>query len=160
MPVAAVALGPQVLRVSYLGQCPVFEGRSLLPIVYSHVTVVRTGAEWIATASAPQDGDVELRFHVSGAALVAGSMPVRGTVKGVAIHSPDLAPIPGLPPSSGRASFGTDGRTTLEGFAFGPSALTPSAGTSGLGSGAITISDNDGHSCSAATFLWTLVSGS
>jgi hypothetical protein len=118
------------------------------------VVVTRTGNEWIATAATPATGDVELRFHASGPIVISGSMPVAGTIRGTAIHSPDI--LPALPASTIRASFGSDGRTALSGFAFSPSALTPATGVSGFGSGTVSISDDDGRSCAGAAFSWGL----
>ena len=153
MPAVMVATGPQVLRLTYQGSCATPDGRPFVPIVYARVVVTRSGNEWIA-AAAPDAGDVELRFHTSGPAVIAGSMPVAGSIKGTAIHNPDL--LPAIPQFGARVNFGTDGRTGLNGFAFSPSALTPTTGVSGIGSGTITVSDNDGRSCSGTAFSWGL----
>ena len=153
-PVVPVATGPQVLRLTYQGACTVPDGRPFLPLVYVRIVVVRSGSEWIGTAAAPDAGDVELRFHASGPAVVAGSMPVAGTIRGTAIHNPDI--LPSLPPSTARVNFGSDGRTGLSGFAFSQSALVPVAGVSGVGSGAVTLSDSEGRSCTGSAFSWGL----
>lgn len=153
MPVV-IATGPQVLRITFQGSCNSLDGRPSLPLVYARVVVSRTGNEWVGTAAAPNAGDVELRFHVSGLGALAGSMPVAGTIRGTAIHIPEL--LPAAPPSSTRVSFGSDGRTALNGFAFSPSSLTPAAGVSGIGTGTIAVSDNEGRSCSGSAFSWGL----
>ena len=154
MPPVVVATGPQVLRLTYQGSCLGPDGRPFLPLVYVRVAVTRSGNEWIAAAAGPEAGDVELRFHASGAAVVAGSMPVAGTIKGTAVHNPEL--LPALPPSTARIGFGADGRTGLNGFAFSASALTPATGVSGFGSGTVTVSDAAGTSCAGTTFGWGL----
>src|SRR5688572_1086658 len=109
MPSVVVQTGAQVLRLTYQGSCTRPDGRPFLPLVYVRVVVTRSGNEWIAAAAGPEAGDVELRFHASGAVVIAGSMPVAGTIKGTAIHNPDL--LPALPPSATRVSFGADGST-------------------------------------------------
>ena len=154
MPTVAVATGPQALRVTYQGLCPTADGRPLVPFVLTRVTVTRGNGDWIARASSPESGDVELRFYPSGRSVLMGSMPVEGTIRGVAIHNADLQPA--LPPANVRAAFGSDGRTVLNGFAFAPSGLTPIAGVSGVGSGTVTLSDNDGRSCGGSAFSWAL----
>jgi hypothetical protein len=153
MPVV-IATGPQILRITFQGSCNSPDGRPFLPLVYSRVVVSRAGNEWVGTAAAPDAGDVELRFHVSGLGALAGSVPVAGAIRGTAIHIPEL--LPAAPPSTTRVSFGSDGRTALNGFAFSPSSLTPAAGVSGIGSGTITVSDNEGRSCSGTAFSWGL----
>lgn len=156
MPAVMIATGAQVLRITYQGQCPTFEGRGgFFPFVYTHVTVTRSGSEWIARATSSDAGTVELRIRQSGAGVIAGSMPVQGSIRGVAIHSADL--VPGVPPWNTQANFG-DGSATLNGFAFSASALTPAAGTSGVGAGTVTFSDNDSRSCSGSSFVWSLAS--
>ena len=153
MPVV-VTTGPQVLRLTPQATCPSTDGRSIIPLVYVRVVVTRSANEWIAAAAGPEGGDIELRFHASGTVVVAGSMPVAGTIKGTAIHNAEL--LPALPVSTARANFGTDGRTALNGFAFSPSALTPATGVSGIGNGTVTLSDGDGRSCAGTAFSWGL----
>ena len=153
MPSVVIATGPQVLRITFQGSCNTPDGRPFLPLVYARVVVTRSGSDWIAAAAAT-DADVELRFHATGSAAVVGSMPVAGTIKGTATHSPEL--LPG-PPSTARIFFGTDARTTVSGFAFSPSALSPASGVSGIGGGStITLSDLEGRSCSGSAFSWGL----
>ena len=154
MPSVVVATGPQVLRLTYQGSCTAPDGRPFLPFVYVRVVVTRSGNEWIAAAAAADAGDIELRFHASGPVVVSGSMPVSGTIKGTAIHNPEL--LPALPASTTRVNFGTDGRTGLNGFAFSASALTPATGVSGFGSGTVTLSDAEGRSCAGTAFGWGL----
>ena len=154
MPSVVVATGAQVLRLTPQGSCTAPDGRPFLPLVYVRVVVTRASNEWIAAAAAPEGGDVELRFQPSGPVVVSGSMPVAGTIKGTAIHNPEI--LPALPPSSTRVNFGSDGRTALSGFAFSPSALTPATGVSGFCSGTVTVTDNDGRSCTGTIFAWGL----
>ena len=150
-----VATGSQVLRVTQTGfVCGFGGGETIFPMVYTRVTVSQAGNEWRAVAASPAAGDVEIRFHQSGASLIAGSMPIEGTIQGQAIHLPDV--IPSLPPSTSRMAFGTDGRSTITGFAFGPSSLTPTGGLDGVGTGTVTLSDNTGRSCGGTTFSWAL----
>ena len=148
-----VATGPQVLRITYQGACNTTDGRPFIPLLYVRVVVTRIGNEWAAAAATPAAGDVELRFHLSGlGAAIPGSAPVEGAIRGVAIHNPEL--LPSLPPSTARANFGAG--AFLNGFAFSPSAITPATGVSGVGNGTVTISDNEGHSCSGSSFSWGL----
>src|SRR5690349_9263893 len=90
----SVATGTQVLRVAFQAPCPGSGAGTLIGILYTQVEVSRSASEWIAKASG-DGGDVELRFHQSGAAVIPGSMPVAGTIRGTAIHVPAL--LPGVP---------------------------------------------------------------
>jgi hypothetical protein len=152
MPAVAVVTGPQVLRIVSQSSCTL-DARQTAPLVMTRVTVTRSGSEWVAAAASADGGDVELRFHQSGESRIAGSMPVQGTIKGVANHTPDLSSII---PAAARANFGNDGRTALSGFAFSPSSLTPATGVNGVGSGTITMSAGDGQSCTGSSFSWAL----
>jgi hypothetical protein len=154
MPPVAIATGPQILRITFQGPCSPSDGRPFVPIIITRVNVTRSGVEWIATAATPQSGTVELRFHLNGLSALGGSAPVAGTIAGTAIHNTDL--LPAVPASNTRASFGTDAPTALSGFAFSPSSLTPVPGVSGIGTGAIVIRDDDGHSCNGSAFSWGL----
>lgn len=147
-----IATGPQVLRVTNTGFTCTINGASVFPMVYTRVTVSRVGSEWTAVAATPAAGDVEIRFHQTGATVIAGSIPIEGTIRGQAIHLPEL--LPSVPPWNSQMAFGSDGRTTITGFAFGPSSLTPTAGLDGIGSGTITLSDNTGRSCGGTSFSW------
>ena len=153
MPPVTVPTGPQILRVVLQAPCSTPDGRSLIPLTFTHVTVSRGNNEWIAAASSPDAGDVELRFHQTDVNALNGIMRVAGTVKGTAIYDADFPPAPA---SRTRANFGADGRTTLNGFAFNASSLTPTAGANGVGSGTITLSDTEGRSCAGSTFVWSL----
>jgi len=154
MPSVAVATGAQVLRITYSSRCAAFESRAIIPIVYTRVIVTRTGAGWIAAASSAAAGDMEMRFQPAGAVTIAGSMPVQGTIKGVAIHAPDI--LAGLPAIDTRATFGTDNATTVSGFAFAASGISPTAGVSGIGTGTISISNSAGDTCTGSSFSWGL----
>jgi hypothetical protein len=152
MPGLAVPTGPHVLRVILQGPCPAADGRSLLPLTFTRVTVTRGTGEWIAAASSPGAGDVELRFRQSDSIVRNGVMRISGTIKGTAIYNADVPP---APTSLTRASFGADG-ATVSGFAFEASSLAPTAGSTGVGTGPIAFSDADGHSCSGSGFVWSL----
>lgn len=149
-----IATGPQVLRVTNTGFTCTINGASVFPMVYTRVTVSQVGSEWRAIAATPAAGDVEIRFHQTGASVIAGSMPIEGTIRGQAIHLPEL--IASVPPWNSQIAFGSDGRTTITGFAFGPSSLTPTAGLDGVGTGTVTLSDNTGRSCPSTTFSWSI----
>ena len=147
-----IATGPQVLRITPQSSCPGSEGRVFIPFVYTRVTVSRSGSDWVAAASTLANGDVELRFRSTGTSGLTGSLQILGTIRGVAIHSPDL--VPGVPAWEARASF--TGSSTLVGTAFGVTNLTPMAGVSGVGSGTIAVSDGGGQSCAGTFFSWAL----
>jgi hypothetical protein len=127
--------------------------RIVIPLTFTRVTVTRGNGEWIAAATSPQSGDVELRLRQSDTSVVNGVMRIAGTVKGTAIYDADFPPAPA---SRTSASFGSDGHTTVSGFAFNASSLTPTAGANGIGSGTITFSDTEGRSCSGSAFVWSL----
>jgi hypothetical protein len=148
-----IATGPQVLRVTGSFRCTV-DGTSLFPLVYTRVTVLQAGSEWRAVAATPAAGDVEIRFHQTSASVIAGSMPIEGTIRGQANHLPELFPV--ALPANSQMSFGNDGRTTITGFAFGASSLTPTAGLGGVGAGTVMLSDDTGRSCPGTTFSWSL----
>jgi hypothetical protein len=109
--------------------------------------VSRSGSEWIAKAGG-EGGDVEVRFHQSGAAVVPGSMPVAGTIRGTAVHMPAL--LPGVPIDA-RIAFGAT--ATVTGVAFAPP-FSQSTGLDGLGTGSLVLSDSAGRSCSGTAFSW------
>ena len=148
-----VATGPQVLRATIQTPCADFT-RNFLGMIYTRVTVARSGNEWVATASSAASGDVELRFHQSASQVLANSFPVSGTIRGTGIHMPELIPAPAW---DGRANFGGDGRTTLTGVAFAAGfAGAQTGGLDGQGSGSIVVSDTAGHSCSGTGFSWSV----
>jgi hypothetical protein len=148
-----IATGPQVLRITFQSPCPAFVEARSLPFVFTRATVTRAGAEWIATASSPASGDVELRFRESDRAL-GGFVPVAGTIKGTAIHLPEL--LPTVPLSEARVGFGSDGRTALSGIAVTVTPTTPVPSISGIGAGTVALSDGAGHSCNGTSFSWGL----
>ena len=147
-----ISTGGQVLRVTYQSACSGDVFRTLNPLVYTRVMVTRGNGEWVATAETAAAGDVELRFHEISSAF--GFTRVEGTIKGTAIHLPELTT--GLPAWDARVNFGNDGRTTLEGFAFTSAAIAPVAGLDGQGTGSITLSDTAGHACGGTAFSWSL----
>ena len=148
-----VATGPQVLRATIQTPCAQ-SSRDFLAMIYSRVTVARSGNEWIATASSAAAGDVELRFHQSSSQVLANSFQVSGTIRGTGIHMPELIQAPAW---DARANFGTDGRTMLTGVAFAAGfAGATTAGLDGQGSGSIVMSDTAGHSCSGSGFSWSV----
>ena len=154
VPSVVVPTGPQVLRAILQAPCPTVDGRSLLPLTFTKVTVRRGDGEWIASGTSPESGDVELRFRQSDTVVLNGVMRVSGTIKGTAMYNVDSPPAPTAPT---RASFGTDGSTVVSGFVFAASSLTPTPGANGIGSGTVTFSDRDGRSCAGSAFVWSLV---
>jgi hypothetical protein len=149
-PTVQIPLGPQTLRV--MAACAFTTPASVLPLLYARVTVSQAGAEWVAN-SGSDGGDVEIRFHQVGAAL-NGTMRVEGTIKGTAIHVPALAG--SLPSWNGRATFGSGGGVAINGFAFNASALFPTAGLDGTGTGTIAFSDDAGGTCATSGFSWAI----
>ena len=142
-----IPTGPQVLRVS-AGTCRL---PNTAPFVHTAVTVTRVGSEWIASAASVEAGDVELRIRVTSS-NPAGTR-VSGTIKGTAVHMPDVAPQI-FPAGDTRVNFGADGRSILDGVIF---PLTPGARTGafdGIGTGSLSVSNGSGDSCSAASFSW------
>ena len=98
-----------------------------------------------------EGGDVELRIRVTSSNPAATL--VSGTIKGTAVHMPDVAPEI-FPAADTRVNFGADGRSTLNGVIF---PLTPGALTGafdGIGTGALTVRNGSGDSCGAASFSW------
>jgi hypothetical protein len=150
----AIATGPQVLRATFGSPCPGAGGGALLGLVYARVEVTHSGTEWIARASG-DGGNVELRVHQSGPSLLAGSMPIAGTITGTAVHMPAL--LPGVPIDA-RIDFGSDGHAVVSGFAFAPPSY-PTSFLDGMGSGTITLSDSAGRSCAGTAFSWGLAPG-
>lgn len=152
IPTVPIPTGAQVVRFFFADRCPALEDVRLLPILYTRVTITRSGTEWIGRAASPEGGDVELRFHLSGRTGLATSVPIEGTIKGIAIDDAGL--ITAIEPLNTRGNFGSDGRTTISGFAFAASALVPVAGVSGIGAGTMTVGDKAGHSCAQTRFSW------
>jgi len=150
---AIVATGPQVFRMSIQAPCSE-AGRTFLPMIYTRVTVARAGSEWVATASTAAAGDLELRFHQSATRAIGNSFEVAGTIKGTGIHMPELIQSPAW---EARANFGTDGRTTLAGFAFAAGfAGATAGGLDGQGTGSVVLNDTAGHACSGSVFSWSV----
>lgn len=148
-----VAIGPQVLRVSIQTPCAQ-TSRDFLAMIYTRVTVARSGTDWVATASSAAAGDVELRFHQSSSQVLANSFQVGGTIRGTGIHMPELIQAPAW---DARANFGTDGRTMLTGAAFAAGfAGAQTGGLDGQGTGSIVMTDALGHSCSGSAFSWSV----
>ena len=149
-----VALGPQVFRMSPPSPCAGVSREFLAPFVYTRVNVSRSGSEWIATASGATAGDVELRFHQSSSRVVMNSVEIAGSIKGTAIHMPELFQGPAW---DARVNFGSDGRTTLSGVAFAAGFVgAQTGGLDGLGTGSVTLSDTAGHSCTGTSFSWSV----
>ena len=145
-----IATGPQVLRLA-AGPCRL---PNTVLFVYTAVTVTRAGSEWIAKATSVAAGDVELRIRVTSSN--PGGTLVAGTIKGTAVHMPELDPSR-IPGGATRVNFGDDGRSTLDGVLF---PLPPGATTGafdGIGTGALILSNGSGESCSGTTtFSWGL----
>jgi hypothetical protein len=143
-----IAPGAYVLRIT--SACSAPGDPRIFAFVHARVNLSRTGSDWIATASSPAGGDVELRLRDS-AGVPGMSLQVSGSIRGTAIHMPELATVP-LPDA--RVNFGSDGRTGLSGVAFGVTSITPVGGMDGIGAGSITVSDGAGQSCTTSGFSW------
>lgn len=148
-----VATGPQIFRMALQTPCAA-AGRDFVPVVYSHVVVNRVGSEWVATATTAA-GNLDLRFHQSSARVLANSMQISGTIKGVAVHMPELVQFPAY---DARATFGIDGPTTITGVAFTPGFLgSQTGGLDGIGSGSVVVlGDSSDRTCSGAAFSWSI----
>lgn len=147
-----VTTGPQVLRAAMQAPCAQ-SSRDFFAMIYTRVTIARSGNEWVATANGAS-GDVELRFHQSSSLVLANSFQITGTIRGTGIHMPELIQAPAW---DARANFGADGRTTLTGVAFAAGfAGAQTAGLDGLGSGSVVMSDTAGHSCTGTAFSWSV----
>jgi len=149
-----IAPGAYVLRIT--SACSAPGDPRIFAFVHSRVNLSRSGNDWIATASSAAAGDVELRL-VATSGVPGLSLQLSGTIKGTVIHMADLTtlPVPGV-----RINFGSDGRTALNGVAFGVTSITPVAGMDGIGAGSISISDNAGQSCTTSSFSWVMASAS
>jgi hypothetical protein len=147
-----VALGPQVLRITVRPPCALPLG--VLPMIYTRVTVTRSGSGWLASASSAAAGDVRVRFEASAGDNPPGMLRVAGTIIGTVVHMPELLTIP----SGGiRATFGDDG-AVLDGFALAAGTFNPTtAFLDGVGSGSLTVTPTaTGESCSANSFSWSI----
>lgn len=148
-----VALGPQVLRITVQSRCRLPLG--VLPMLYTRVTVTRSGNGWLASASSAEAGDVQVRVEPSGGGALPGTLRVAGTITGTVVHMPELLPVP----SGGvRATFAPDVRSVLEGIAFTAGALNATtAGLDGLGTGSFDVTpDAVDQSCTASSFSWSI----
>ncbi len=142
-----IPTGPQVLRVSAVTTCRL---PNTVPFVYTAVTVTRVGSEWIARATGAAAGDVELRIREVSSNPAATL--VSGTIKGTAVHMPDIDP--GKFPGDTRVNFGDDGRGVLNGVIFPLTPGSPTGAFDGIGTGALSTSNGSGDSCSGASFSW------
>lgn len=65
-----------------------------LAALSSHVILSHEGADWIARAASPADGDVEVRFHDSGGNILSGPpgsqsfLNIVATIRGTAVQPP------------------------------------------------------------------------
>jgi hypothetical protein len=121
-------------------------------LVLTRVTVSQSGNRWIVSGSSADAGNVQLVLQQSGSAVVAGSLPLAGSISGTAIHMPDLLSVP---PWQLQAAFGAG--ATVSGVAFAAGALGSSvAGMDGIGSGPMIWTDGNGQTCSGAGFSWSI----
>ncbi|HEX6974434.1 MAG TPA: hypothetical protein VF147_08535 [Vicinamibacterales bacterium] len=150
-PSSIVVLGPQVLRITPMASCAL--PRGVLPMLYTRVTVSRSGDGWVAVAAKDSGGDVQVRFRSTGGINIQGTMRVVGTITGTVVHMPDLLSVP---TGDVRAEFTQT--AALEGVAFTAGALNAStAGLDGLGTGAFSvIAPGTDASCSATSFSWSI----
>lgn len=147
-----VPTGPLILRAVVQSSCSVAPGASpFMPEVRTRITVTDSGTEWVGTASSAAAGSVEVRFHQVSTA--PDGVTVTGTVRGVAIHMPELVPSPVW---DARIDFGADGHSIVNGTTFGGTAVEMKNGVDGTGTGAITVSDTTGRSCTGNAFTWSL----
>jgi len=125
--------------------------------VATTLTLTWSGVEWVATANGAAAGDVELRFRQSAAANSTGLIPVAGSVKGTAIHLPQM--IGGVAPYAAQLNFGSDNRTAFAGSitpAKTGTNIHPFAILDADGSGAVIASDGSGRVCPGTSFDLTL----
>ncbi len=124
-------------------------------MLYTRVTVSRSGSGWIAVASSAAAGDVQVSLQPSGRAVLAGTLSVTGSISGVVIHMPELL---NVPTGAVRANFRSPGE--LQGVAFTAGSLNSSAaGLDGLGTGTFSVTpENGGEPCSASAFSWSIFS--
>jgi hypothetical protein len=145
---AIVPLGEQVLRI--LSRCTA-PANNVVPLVYTRVTVTRTSSEWLA-ASGGAGGDVQVRLHETGGVTLPGSLPVAGTMTGTAVHLPELFTQPG---PQVRITF--DGGTSLNGVAFAAGTFgAATGGVDGQGIGSLSAIADDGNTCQATSFSWSI----
>jgi len=149
--VGIVVTGSEVLRIVFQSPCTGL-GQGVLPLVYTRVNVALSSSDWVASASSPAAGDVELQIRQSGPAA-PGIVPVNGTISGTAIHMPDLFPL-----ASWNLSVSFSGQTLFTGTAFAANAVpnTTTAGMDGVGNGTVTLTGASGASCSGAAFSWSI----
>lgn len=147
-----LTLGPQFILIS---QDPSTPGCGSTNVTTA-LTLTWSGAEWIAAASGPEAGTVELHFRESGSAAGNGPIPVTGTIKGTATHLPQF--LGGVPPYVAQLDFGSDGRTTVSGTIIPPGTTTPYpfAIVEAHGTGSATATDGAGTVCAGTSFGFTL----
>jgi hypothetical protein len=151
-----VPTGLVILRAVVQSSCNVAGGGTpFIPEVRTRIIVSQSGSDWIGMASSPAAGTVEVRFHETSTSPMGAA--VTGTVKGMAIHMPELIPSPVW---DARIDFGADGHAVLNGVTFGGGPLGAKNGVDGVGSGAITASDTSGRSCTGNAFSWSLAPAS
>jgi hypothetical protein len=150
---AIVATGTQIFRMTLQGACA--DARNgFLPMVYTRVNVVASGNEWVVTTGDPSTGNLEVRFHRSSTRALMNSMEVAGTIKGMALHMPELLQAPAW---TALADFGVDGRTTLMGVAFAAGTFgSPVSGLDGIGTGTLVLTDKEDRTCTGTSFSWSL----
>src|SRR5207245_8976152 len=136
-----VPLGPLVLSIGGATCTPAGGGSPIVPEVRARVTVAKNSSEWVGTAAVQAAGDVELRFHTTTATL--GGTFVEGTIKGTAIHMPELIAAPAW---DARVGFGTDAQTKIFGVTFSAGAFATTNGVDGNGTGTVILGDSTGRS--------------
>ena len=146
-----VATGPEVLRIVIQMPCTQLDP-GVLALVYTRVNVVTMSNEWLASAASPAAGDIQVRFHQSGPAVLSGSMPVAGTILGTAVHMPELFSGPAW---DGRVIFAAPASLTGTAFVAGMFG-SMTGGIDGAGSGSVTLTDAQGNSCTGTTFSWSI----
>lgn len=144
--------GQYVLRIiGFISGCvptPDSAGGPPNTTAFAHVTLARSGSEWIAKATG-EAGDLEMRFRETqstrGGALIEGSF--RGTLA-------NMAAAGGIAGSDTRAAFGSDGSAVLNGTVLiGPFNTSI---INGDVRGTIVFRDGTGRACTSNTATWAL----
>ncbi len=129
----------------------------------TNVTLSQDGSDWVARSPTPTNGDIELRFHETGALHLVGSgavgsVYVSGTVTGTGIPNSDNSGGTKFWQTISFAGAGNDPSAQVQGMTGTP--ISPVI-VFGKATGVITMVDFQGQtvSCSALT-EWSIQPGS
>ena len=149
---APVPVGLVILRLVPRFPCVPSDGKpAIFPEVRTRINLTHNGSSWNGSSATADGGNVELSFHVTSTS-VAGTF-VGGTIKGTAIHMPELIAAPAW---DARMGLGTDGLTALTGVVFAAGPLATTNGVDGAGSGTVILGDSTGRSCAGTSFSWSV----